>query len=191
MAAVRRIKKELRDLAKDPPSNCSAGPYDPNDVFNWQASIIGPPDSPYEYGAFFLQVCWPVERRRVPHGIPPWNAVYHHGMQCVGGPCVRWKVIDYCCVAHQIQFPVDYPYKPPKIKFETKIYHPNINSHGGICLDILKDQWSPALTIQKVWQGPCHLFTPPRVDRRFHCCVHVSSCAGVAVDFVTPHRSQP
>lgn len=64
---------------------------------------MGPPDSPYQGGVFFLT----------------------------------------------IHFPTDYPFKPPKVAFTTRIYHPNINSNGSICLDILRSQWSPALTISK------------------------------------------
>ena len=47
-----------------------------------------------------------------------------------------------------IHFPIDYPFKPPKVLFKTKIYHPNIDSFGHISLQILTDRWGPGLTIK-------------------------------------------
>ncbi|XP_012567519.2 ubiquitin-conjugating enzyme E2 11-like [Cicer arietinum] len=115
--ASKRINKELKDLQKDPPASCSAGPVK-NDMYHWQATIIGPPDSPYAGGVFALN----------------------------------------------IHFPKDYPFNPPKITFRTKVYHPNINNNGSICLDILKESWSPALTISKVLLSICSLLTDPNPD---------------------------
>ena len=117
MSTLQRIQKELIEIKKDPPANCSAGP-EAEDLYEWQASIMGPKDSPYQGGVFWLK----------------------------------------------IHFPKDYPFKPPKVMFLTKIYHPNISSSGAICIDILKDNWSPALTISKVLLCICSLLDDPNPD---------------------------
>lgn len=112
MSATRRIIKEITDLRREAPENCSAGPRG-DDMYTWDAVIIGPSDSPYSGGMFKLH----------------------------------------------INFPTDYPFKPPKVSFDTKIYHPNVSANGSICLDILKDSWSPALTVGKVLLSICSLLT--------------------------------
>ena len=91
-------------MTRNPPTSGSAGPQNDSDIFKWQATIMGPDDSPYSGGVFFLS----------------------------------------------IEFSADYPFKPPRVMFITKIYHPNINSNGSICVDILKDNWSPAITVEKL-----------------------------------------
>lgn len=110
MSTVNRLRKELEELQNSPPANCSAGIVG-DDMYNWQATIMGPTGSPYEGGIFYLR----------------------------------------------IEFPSDYPFKPPRVIFTTKIYHCNINLAGSICLDILKEQWSPALTISKVLLSICSM----------------------------------
>ncbi|ODQ45335.1 hypothetical protein PICMEDRAFT_36166 [Pichia membranifaciens NRRL Y-2026] len=48
-----------------------------------------------------------------------------------------------------IKIPEEYPFKPPIMKFDTRVFHPNISSQtGAICLDILKDAWTPILTLK-------------------------------------------
>ena len=115
--ACRRIIKEMKDIATDPPANCLA--YAPgDDLYNWTGVIIGPPDTPYDGGIFYLN----------------------------------------------INIPQDYPFKPPKVRFSTKIYHCDVNDKGGTCLDILQDNWCAALTISKVLLSLCSLLTDPNPD---------------------------
>ena len=115
--SIKRLNKELAELKKEPPVNCSAGLIN-DDIFTWEATIIGPEKTPYENGIFKLT----------------------------------------------LMFPDNYPFKPPKVKFNNRIFHPNINKQGSICLDILNKNWSPALTVSKLLLSISSLLSDPNSD---------------------------
>ena len=121
-----------------------------DDAFHWQATILGPPDSPFE-GMLFV--------------LTPILKFLYQTISYPGGVFFL-----------NINFPTDYPFKPPKFTFTTRIYHPNINSNGAICLDILRSQWSPALTVSKVG------FCVRKVNSHPLHCVS----AGVALNLFPP-----
>jgi len=58
-----------------------------------------------------------------------------------------------------IRIPTDFPLHPPRIRFQTKIYHPNIHLTGDICIDILRSQWNSTWSIEKLLFGICSLLT--------------------------------
>jgi len=93
------LKKQLRDLSKNPVEGISAGLVDESNIFEWQVCIVGPTDTLYEGGVF--------------------NAL--------------------------LKFPEEYPNMPPKMRFTTKLYHPNIYQTGEVCISILhppgEDKW--------------------------------------------------
>ena len=75
----------------------------------------------------------------------------------------------------ELFLPVDYPMAPPKVRFLTKIYHPNIDKLGRICLDILKDKWSPALQVRTVLLSIQALLSAPNPDDPYDLFYQVES----------------
>lgn len=65
----------------------------------------------------------------------------------------------------EIVFPAEYPFKPPKITFLTKIYHPNIDEKGQVCLSIINpEHWKPGTRIEQVIDSLLHLIAEPEPE---------------------------
>jgi ubiquitin-conjugating enzyme (huntingtin interacting protein 2) len=115
---LRRLQKELEVIKNLKDALVTADAVDGN-LTHWKAKIIGPSETPYAGGTFFLDI----------------------------------NITD------------DYPYSPPKIKFITKIWHPNISSQtGAICLDVLGKEWSPAMTLVTALLSIQALLSAPEPD---------------------------
>ena len=119
----KRIIKETERLQSEPVPGISATPHDENARY-FDVQVDGPGGSCYE-------------------GIPTHNLrlvdYTNYWVMCIGG------VFNL-----ELFLPDDYPMCPPRIRFLTRIYHPNIDRLGRICLDVLKNNWSPALQIRTI-----------------------------------------
>ena len=62
------------------------------------------------------------------------------------------------------EVPKSYPHDPPKVTCETTIFHPNIDMEGHVCLNILREDWSPVLSISSCVYGLQFLFMDPNPD---------------------------
>lgn len=57
--------------------------------------------------------------------------------------------------------PAEYPIEPPKVRCQQKIYHPNIDLEGAVCLNILREDWKPVLSLNAIVIGIQFLFLEP------------------------------
>nr|VDD02435.1 unnamed protein product [Brassica rapa] len=130
----RRIIKETQRLLSEPAPGISASPSEENMRY-FNVMVLGPSQSPYEGGVFKLELFLPEE---YPMAAPKVSCFLRSGSSN----------------DNDLE----------QVRFLTKIYHPNIDKLGRICLDILKDKWSPALQIRTVLLSIQALLSAPNPD---------------------------
>ncbi|KAK7318926.1 hypothetical protein RJT34_03634 [Clitoria ternatea] len=89
---------------------------------------------------------------------PKGDNLYHWIATIIGAPGTPYQGGIFFL---DIKFPTDYPFKPPQVTFKTRIYHCNVDPDGNVSMGILKDGWSPALTITKVLLAVRSILTNP------------------------------
>ncbi|KAH7544030.1 hypothetical protein JRO89_XS15G0088400 [Xanthoceras sorbifolium] len=142
------LKYETQRLLSEPAPGISASPSEDNMRY-FNVMILGPSQSPYEGGVFKLELFLPEE---YPMAAPKSLFGLASGWMLEQFP-LRSLSISYHSLVLEFE-----------VRFLTKIYHPNIDKLGRICLDILKDKWSPALQIRTVLLSIQALLSAPNPD---------------------------
>ena len=122
------LRRQLKELSKNPNEGFSAGLADQSNLFEWEIMILGPPATPYE-GGFFRA---------------------------------------------QMSFPKDYPLRPPKLRFSTEMWHPNVYTDGTVCISILhepgtdqwgyedaSERWSPVHSVESILVSVISMLSSP------------------------------
>jgi ubiquitin-conjugating enzyme E2 G1 len=122
------LRKQLKDLAKNPVEGFSAGLVDDNNIYEWEVVILGPPETFYE-GGFFRA---------------------------------------------RLSFPKEYPNMPPRMRFISEMWHPNVYPDGTVCISILHEpgedkygyeqageRWLPIHTVETIMLSVISMLSSP------------------------------
>jgi ubiquitin-conjugating enzyme E2 G1 len=122
------LRKQLRDLSKNPVEGFSAGLVDDGNMYEWEIVILGPPETFYE-GGFFKA---------------------------------------------RLSFPKDYPLMPPRMRFISEMWHPNVYPDGTVCISILHEpgedkygyeqageRWLPIHTVETIMLSVISMLSSP------------------------------
>lgn len=120
------------------PKTCNTNFPDPDDLLNFKL-IICPDEGFYKGGRFAFNFKVNAKMISIPFFL----------VLCL---CRTNRKFD-------VQVGPNYPHEPPKVKCETLVYHPNIDLEGNVCLNILREDWKPVLTINSIVYGLQYLFS--------------------------------
>jgi ubiquitin-conjugating enzyme E2 D/E len=136
MSTLKRLNAELREILETPPLNCSAGPINYDNMYEWYAIILGPVDTPYQGGTFKLKITFP---RNYPFKPPIINFVtkiYHCNINYSGSICLdilntNWSpVLTISKVLLSICSLLDEPNpNDPLVENIAKLYNTNKELH--------------------------------------------------------------
>lgn len=148
--AMLRLASDLRAILEDPPAGVSASPVTEDNLFTWNATIVGPEESPWE-GALRARRRRRSSRGRVrDHNSPRALSLF---------PCPSGGLFLL-----RLQFPDQYPDKAPRVKFVSEMFHPNIFSDGNLCLDIIQEKWKPIYTVSSILASVQSLLCDPNTE---------------------------
>ncbi|KAE8244459.1 hypothetical protein A4X13_0g6581 [Tilletia indica] len=139
----KRLAKELADLNKTPLDGITVEVADEN-IYKWVAKIEGVRS--FLSASESDHLCSPLVCSFLP--LQPSNTAYHGGV-----------------FELSLEFPIEYPFKTPKVKFNTQIYHPNVDDSGNLCIGLLKaEAWKPSTKASSILMAIAQLLSEPSPD---------------------------
>jgi ubiquitin-conjugating enzyme E2 C len=145
-AISKRLQQELMTMMTSEDQTVSAFP-EGDSLFTWLGTIQGPTGTVYEGFKFTLNLKFPAGNC--------FGVLLHL--------CCKMVLLESLDVPKTCLF-ADYPFSAPTVKFVSPCFHPNVDQHGNICLDILKEKWSAAYSVRTVLLSIQSLLGEPNND---------------------------